>query len=703
MSFAPRNRTRSSRGGFTAKAPESAPGIWWRAGVIVIAGALAYSNSLSGPFIFDDQLSIVENSQIRDLGNLSSVLAPESELPTAGRPLVNLSFAINYALGGLDVRGYHLVNIAIHLLCALLVFGIIRRTLELPSLHERWAGASTNVGFAVAILWTLHPLNTEAVNYLTQRTELMMALCYLLTLYASILARRPNATDDHLWRALAVVSCAAGMVSKESMVTAPVMVVLYDAIFVFASIKEALRKRWRFYATLAMSWIALAVVIWSGPRAHSAGFSSGVSPWQYLLNQTVMITHYLGFAVWPRGLVVNYGFPFQATLGGVLPYALVIVGVIALTVAALIRSPKWGFLGVWFLVTLAPTSSFVPIATEVGAERRMYLPLVALVVLAVVGASCIKRIGASGAAGAVITLVFVATALTVGTFTRNREYTSPLLLARTVVERHPTSVAHHVLGTELIIAGERDEAMVHLRRALPGAPRAHYTLGAWLIRDGKLDEGIEELQAFVREQPMLLEAVSARQLLGQAFAKQQRWLEGIEQYRIALTMNPSYEQRAQIQAALAQSLFKMQSFDEAIVYTEYLKTHPNDVAALNQLAIRFLATDRPTEAIGALRRAVALDPNNAAGQRNLANALFDHGDVDAAAVHAERLVRLQPDSPAAHAFFGRVLAMQGKLAEAQSQFEQALQLDRDYAEARQDLVKPRRRLTPSNPPISSSR
>ena len=610
------------------------------------------------------------------------MLAPERELPTAGRPLVNLSFAINYAVGGLDVRGYHVVNIAIHLVCALLVFGIVRRTLELPPLNERWADASTNLGFAVAILWTLHPLNTEAVNYLTQRTELMMALGYLLTLYASILARRPNAIDDHLWQALAVVSCAAGMASKESMVTAPVMVVLYDAIFVFASIKQALRKRWRFYTALAMSWIVLAVMIWPGPRAHSAGFSSGVSPWQYLLDQTVMITHYLGLAVWPRGLVVNYGWPFQVTLGDVLPYTLVIVGFIALTVAALIQSPKWGFLGVWFFVTLAPTSSFVPIATEVGAERRMYLPLLALVALAVVGASFIKRIGASGTAGAAVTLVFVATALTVGTFTRNREYASPLLLAQTVVERHPTSAAHHVLGTELMIAGKRDEAMAHLRRALTGAPRARYTLGAWLIRDGKLDEGIEELQAFVREQPMLLEAVSARQLLGQAFVKQRRWLEAIKQYRIALTMNPSYEQRAQIEAALAQSLFKMRSFDEAIAYTERLKTHPNDVAALNQLAIRFLATDRPAEAIGALRRAVVLDPHDAASQRNLANALLDHGDVDAAAVHVERLVRLQPDSPAAHAFFGRVLAMQGKLAEAQSQFEQALQLNREYAAER---------------------
>ena len=149
-------------------------GVWLRAALLVLAGAAVYANALAGPFVLDDQDTIVVNQQIRQLWPPSVVLFPALELPVAGRPVVNVSFALNYALGGLDVRGYHLVNIAIHIACALLLFGIVGRTLNLPSLRDRFGTRSTDLAFAVALIWLVHPLLTDAVDYLTQRTELML-------------------------------------------------------------------------------------------------------------------------------------------------------------------------------------------------------------------------------------------------------------------------------------------------------------------------------------------------------------------------------------------------------------------------------------------------------------------------------------------------------------------------------------------------
>jgi tetratricopeptide (TPR) repeat protein len=656
---------------------------------IVVAGAVVYGNSLSGPFIFDDLLSVIENLQIRQWWRLGAVLNPERELPVAGRPLVNLSFAINYALTGLDPLGYHLVNVGIHLLCALAIFGIMRRTLELSGLHSRSGRSAANLALAAALLWTLHPLNTEAVNYVTQRTELLMALFYLLTLYAGIRAWQSARTAA--WQVLAVVTCAAGMACKESMATAPLMVVLYDAIFLFGSLQRAVKARWRFYAGLALSWLVLAAVTWSGPRVHSAGFASGVSPWTYLLNQTVMITTYLRLAVWPRQLVLNYGWPLPLTLGEVLPYALLVTSLLALTLVVVYRQPKWGFLGLWFFITLAPASSFVPIATEVGAERRMYLPLVALTVLAVVGASFVRRLSSAAAA---VVLVVCATGLGVGTWTRNRDYASGLQLARTVVARHPTDVAHHLLAAELILAGQDDEAMVHLRQALPGAPRAYYDLGGLLIKQDRTDEAITALQTFVSAQPLLLEAVSARQLLAQAFVKKQQWAEAIEQCRLVLTMHPTGEQRIATQWLLAGALLSSQRFDEAAAeYGEYLKMRPGDGSALTNRGVALVATNKFDEALEAFRRAVEVDPNNGDSQRNLANALFDHDLVDDAAVHAARAVALQPNDPGAHDVLGRTLATTGKLVEAREQFERALQVAPGDPDARADLAKLQRFMT----------
>ncbi len=127
--------------------------------LIVVAGIVCYSNSLSGPFVFDDRNAIVENSSIR---SLQSVLSPVPNSPLAGRPLVALSFALNYRVGGLEVHGYHLANIAIHMCTALLLFGVARRTLLMPGLRNLYGARETGLAFAIALLWTVHPLRSCA-------------------------------------------------------------------------------------------------------------------------------------------------------------------------------------------------------------------------------------------------------------------------------------------------------------------------------------------------------------------------------------------------------------------------------------------------------------------------------------------------------------------------------------------------------------
>ena len=175
--------------------------------LIVIAGALTYANSLSGPLLFDDQSAIISNPQIRRLWPPIEALAPPRDSVLTSRPFVNFSFAVNYALGGVSVRGYHLVNVSLHLLSALLLFGVVRRTLLTPKLRERFASSSSGIALACALIWMLHPLQTEAVDYITQRTELMMGLFYLLTMYCAIRAMDASAPEQ--WRAAAIVAWRA--------------------------------------------------------------------------------------------------------------------------------------------------------------------------------------------------------------------------------------------------------------------------------------------------------------------------------------------------------------------------------------------------------------------------------------------------------------------------------------------------------------
>lgn len=695
-------RTRSRRGVRVSartsrwtQHPAPQIGVWLRAGLIVLAGAATYWNSLGGPFINDDHLSIVTNRQILRLWPLSSVLFPARELPVAGRPLVNISFAVNYAMGGLEVGGYHVVNIAIHLLCALVLFGVIRRTLSLACFKGRLAGRSDDIAFASALIWTLHPLQTETVDYLTQRTESMMALFYLLTLYSSI--RASLSPPGTMWQMACVMSSALGMACKESMVTAPFMVLLYDRIFVFDSLKQAFRSRWRLYIGLVATWAELAALMVSGPRVHSTGFSTGISPWTYLLNQTVMIAQYLKRAIWPRSLVFDYGVPQPLTLGDVMPYALLIVLLLLLTIVALVRQPRLGFLGAWFFMTLAPTSSVVPIATEVGAERRMYLPLAALVVLAVISASLLwNRLGRTGAARPELVpkkaaVAFAMTVLTVtsatlaaGTVRRNREYASREALARTTLERWPQPRAHRMLAAALLDTGHREEAIRHLRVAIPDDHHAYYSLGLELFNEGKLDEAIQLLAEFIRLEPALLEVISARETIGLALQKQGKLDEAADQFRTILTMTPGY---ADAHRRLADAFFAQQKYEEASVeYREFLKSRPRDFNALTNLGISQAATGHTDEALRWFRLAADIEPQNSAAHRNLANTFLTGREFGQAAVHAQQALSLNPRDPVAHDILGLALASGGKLDEAIEQFQRALQLDPNDAEARDNLT-----------------
>ncbi|HXH23925.1 MAG TPA: hypothetical protein VNI78_01675, partial [Vicinamibacterales bacterium] len=463
--------------------------------LIAAAGLIAYANSLSNPFILDDRTAIVQNRQIRTLWPLSVPLSPPDETPVARRPLVNLTFAINYALGGLDVRGYHAGNLAVHLLAALTLFGLVRRTLLLPALADRFGRHATALAATSALIWLLHPLQTEIINYVAQRTSALKGLCYLLTLYGSVRGLDPQAAA---WRVLAVVACAAGMASKESMVTAPLVVVFFDRIYAFGSLAEALRRRGRFYAALAATWGVLAALMASGGRT-TVGFGTGTTPWTYFLNQLAIFPEYLWRIVWPRALVVDYGTPAPLQLSDVWWQAALALALVAATVALLWRRPRAAFPAAAAFIVLAPTSTVVPIVTEVGAERRLYLPLAALVVLAVcsiaryIGAAYTGRRRWIPAAAIGLVCAFLAA----GTALRNREFRTPLEIAQTTVERRPHGRAYFTLAYALHEAGRRDEALDLFHRAARefGFAGAHFALGTELMSAGDFEAGIREFEA----------------------------------------------------------------------------------------------------------------------------------------------------------------------------------------------------------------
>jgi tetratricopeptide (TPR) repeat protein len=503
---------------------------------------------------------------------------------------------------------------------------------------------------------------------------------------------------------VAVLACAFGMACKESMVTAPILVALFDRAFLFPSFRDAWSARRGLYLALATTWLILAGLLATNPRPHSAGFSSGVSAWQYLLNQPPVLLRYLEQAVWPNALVLLYGWPRSITLAEIWPEALAIVGLLVLTVVLAWRRPQLGFLGMWFWITLAPTSSFVPIATEVAAERRMYLPLMALIALGVVGSLRVwerlvsvipNRTLAARIAPvtAVLVLTMVSAGFAAATAGRNREYTTPVTMARTVVERHPTPIAYLSLGRALLDGGDRQEGLRVLRQALPGAPGAHFTLGLELLTDGQLDEGVAELRAFVQDQPpFLADVVVARAAMGEVFLHQERWPEAAQEFRLILDVLPGH---AVAEHHLADALFSLGEWNEAAArYRAYLAKEPQDAGALNNLGVALGRLGQLDGARTAFRRAVDADPSHGPALHNLAQVLLGDFEFDQALMHARRAVEIQPDDAYSYELLGRILLKLGRLAEAERQFARVLELNPASTFAREELHLLRRVYSP---------
>ena len=421
---------------------------------------------------------IAANPHIRHLWPLWNVLQAPPGGGGTRRPLVCLTLALNYALGGLEPWSYHVFNLAIHACAALVLFGIVRRTLQGPRLRERFGAPANGLAAAIAILWAVHPMQTESVTYVIQRMESLMGLFLLLTLYCVI--RGHDSPRRLWWFAGAVACCALGMATKEGMVTAPIIVLLYDRVFLADSWADLSHKRSRLYIGLAATWLILIslIVINKARGGTLLGFPA-VSWWRYAQNQFGATAHYLRLAFWPDRLCIDYGWQIST-----LPRSWIAVGamlavwLLAATRWALANAPPLGFLGAWFFLTLAPSSSLVPIQDMV-AEHRMYLPLAAMVTLAVIAAwngltALSRRFGHTRAAcgwACFALTALVAGALAWRTAERNQDYHSGIAIwTNTIRERPQNGRAWNNLGYSYYKAGQLDSAVACVRRAIELLP-----------------------------------------------------------------------------------------------------------------------------------------------------------------------------------------------------------------------------------------
>lgn len=641
----------------TASPPKTQPPVAasWPAALIVLGTLAVYGNSLGAPFVFDDVPAILENPGIRTLtGFLHPENAPNPAAAVVGRPVVSLSFALNYALTGFRPESFRLTNVLIHIAAALLLWGILRRTLRRPMLPGWLRTAAEPVALSAALLWSLHPLQTESVTCIVQRTESLAGLAYLAALYAFVRATEPGATAPWRWLAAAGGAAYVGIATKETVATLPLIVLLFDRTFAAGSFAGAWRERRAFHVLMFLSWLPLAWLMWQTQgRGGTATLGGEVNAWQSLLTQSRAVVMYLQLAVWPHPLVVDYGDYLHETvdrLGQVAPqfFGLTLLGLAVLW--ALVKRPVAGFVGAWFFVILAPSSSFVPLLSQMRAEHRMYLPLAAVVVAAAAGLWRLNGRAAVWLAG------LWAVALGAATVARNHDYRTELALWTDTVAKAPGNArARHNLGLNLAQAGDREGALREQAEAIRLNPQyvdAHLARAALLLEAGRLAEAREHIAAAIRHGPV---GANAHNNLGHVL---------------------------------------MLSGDHALaaeVFEDAVRLDPKNHEAHNNLGYCLAAQGRLEEAIAHFRRSVELQPE-ATAYLNLGDALLKAGRADEGLASLEAALQLRPDLAEAHLSLANALAARRRYAEAKPHYEAVLQAAPDNMPAWFNLGIVQRRL-----------
>jgi tetratricopeptide (TPR) repeat protein len=688
--------------------------------VIVLAGLAAYSDSFHGPFIFDDRLLLTQPS--------ATSLWPIGPVLVAQRPVAQATFAFNYILGGPGEKGYHVFNVTVHLLAALALFGVVRRTLKLPVLADRFSeNIATALAFCTALLWALHPLQTEAVTFIVQRMESLMTLFYLLTLYCFI--RAVSSAHPRGWYVTAVVCCLLGMGSKEVTVSAPLIVLLYDRAFVAGSFREALRRRWGLYLALTATWLVLvrSVIGAFGPHAETAGFAiPGLTPLLYAQSEFGVILHYLRLAFWPTGLCLDYYWPVARTAGEVVPGALVVGSLLAITAWALVRRKMWGFIGALFFLVLAPTSSIMPIE-DLAFEHRMYLPLAAIAAAAVVAAYLAgeglmrqwgtaararKLLGYAVAAGAVL---LVAAVLGWLTYLRNADYRTEVGMWQDTARKRPDDPhAWSNLADACLRTGDHSNTVLdYCEKAIalrPDFAEAYNNRGTTYSGQGRLEEAIRdytkaislrenfptsycnrgnarvmtnEFDAAIRDYDRAIELnpdyADGYYYRGVAYAAQGRLEQALRDYTKAISLRENFPMAF---CSLGEARSKMNDMDAAIRdYDRAIALKPDFAEAYCNRAYARVMTHDLDAAIRDYDRAIALKPDFFDAYCNRGNACASAGRTDDAIRDLDKAIALKPDSAIVWYNRGNAYGLQGRDTEALHDYDKAIALQPDFSGA----------------------
>ena len=636
--------------------------------ITVLAGVI-YSNIYHCPFVFDDASSIVENVKIRDLTNFFSF-----EAFLKSRSIVNHTLALNYRFGKLNVFGYHLINVLIHVINGIIVYflalTIFKQLANVPQSSNPKIPQFLNssipqlISLFSALIFVAHPIQTQAVTYTVQRYASLAAMFYMGSVFFYLKARvrqqrsevrgRRSEVRGHpgemrsavvnefhragrsegrggfsfvlsAYFALSILCGLLAFMSKQNTASLPGAIILVEYLFI--------DRTWQGWKKKIL-WFTPAFILFTIFVLYVCGFFSGahegrglledisdlmqetelVSRWSYLCTQFNVLVIYIRLLFLPIGQNLDYAYPFKSGFfDGYTPLAFMfLAGLAALGILNRKKRPIITFGIFWFFITLSVESGIIPIRDALF-EHRLYLPMFGFALIV----SCLlfyllpkKRLWA------VVISVSVIVSLGTATYLRNMIWQDGLTLWSDVVSKNPENHrGHYNMGHALARQGSLKEAIGHFSEAVrikPNCAKAHYNLGNALERQGSLKEAIGHFSEAVRIKPNF---VVGHYNLGHALARQGSLKEAIGHFSEAVRIKPNYtEARYNLGVVLA----RQGNLKEAIKhFSEALRIRPEDEKIHNSLGISLMLQGNLKEAARHFSEALRIKPDYGKARRNL--------------------------------------------------------------------------------------
>ena len=580
--------------------------------LIALVALLAYSNTFQSPFQWDEEDFIVQNPVVRDLEYFASPskakgIDPDYEIFLRTRYVGYLTFALNYQIHGFDVLGYHIVNVTLHILNAVLVYLLVQLTFKTPFLKEApLRNHSSQVALFSALLFVSHPVQTEAVTYIFQRHASFVTLFYVGSLVCYALWRlKGEGKEASKWERLSVyglslLSCVLAMKTKENAFTLPIVLLLYECFFFKGSITSRVIPLVPFLLTLVI--VPFTLLGGEKPLGQmmdrildpSSLLTKGVAKETYLLTQFRVMVTYLRLLLIPANQNLDYDYPIFSNLltPEVLVSLLLHLALLGMAIYLFLKSKStlrdWRVISfgiLWFYVTLSVESSIIPLKMII-CEYRIYLP-------------------SSGFFVAVVSLIFLGVARFEGPSGRVKRYVV-VFLACVVGLFTVLTFARNSLWTDRVRLWE-DTA-----RKSPANARSRYNFGLALARQGRFDEATKEFQTTLNLNP---QEAKAHLNLGLIYDRQNRPEEALRELQLALELEPN---NARILYNLGVTLARWGRTEEAKkAFENTIKLNPYDASAHNNLGVLLVQEGQMREAAKEFEAALQLDPEHASARRNL--------------------------------------------------------------------------------------